>query len=61
VTAVGGYAPFADLAADALRGLDSAGVDDAAVSQVLAAFRQLDPHPDVAAAFQMLHQARVPA
>lgn len=31
------------------------------MSQVLAAFRQLDPHPDVAAAFQMLHQAGVPA
>lgn len=61
LTAMGRYAPFADLAADALRSLDPAGVDDAAVSQVLAAFRQLDPHPDVAAAFQTLREAGVPA
>lgn len=61
LTAMGRYAPFADLAADALRSLAPAGVNDDAVSQVLAAFRQLDPHPDVADAFEMLNGASVPA
>lgn len=54
-------ARFADLAADALRGLAPATVDDRAVGQVLGAFRQLDPHPDVAGAFEVLEEAGVPA
>lgn len=61
LTAMGGYAPFAELAADALRGLDPGGVDDAAVARVLAGFRELGPHPDVAPALEVLRVAGVPA
>jgi 2-haloacid dehalogenase len=61
LTAIGGYAPFAELAADALRGLDPARVDDSAVARVLAGFRELDPRPDVAPAFAALRAAGVPA
>jgi 2-haloacid dehalogenase len=61
LTAMGGYAPFAEVAADALRSLDPAGVDDAAVARVLAGFRELDPHPDVLPALQVLGDAGVPA
>ncbi|HEY3033029.1 MAG TPA: haloacid dehalogenase type II [Streptosporangiaceae bacterium] len=61
LTAMGGYAPFAELAADALRSLYPAGVDDAAVAGVLAGFRELDPHPDVLPALQALGNAGVPA
>jgi 2-haloacid dehalogenase len=61
LTALGGYAPFADLGADSLRSLAPGRIDDDAVERVLAAFRQLDPHPDVARAFELLTQAGVPA
>ena len=60
LTASGGYRPFADVAAEALRGLDSA-VDDAAVTTVTAAMRELDPHPDVEPALRALHAANLPA
>jgi 2-haloacid dehalogenase len=61
LTSMGGYAPFAELAAGALRSLDPARVDDAAVAGVLAGFRELDPHPDVLPALQVLGNAGVPA
>lgn len=62
LTAMDGYAPFTDLAADALRGLaPDDRVDDRAVAHVLAAFQQLDPHPDVEPAFRLLHEAGLPA
>ncbi|MCW6006564.1 haloacid dehalogenase type II [Micromonospora sp. CPCC 205371] len=60
LTAMGRYAPFADLAADALRSVAPASADDA-VAVVLNGFRQLDPHPDVAPAFEILHTTGVPA
>lgn len=62
LTAMGRYAPFADLAADAFRSLAPTFADDAvAVAVVLNGFRQLDPHPDVAPAFEILRTAGVPA
>jgi 2-haloacid dehalogenase len=60
LAASGGYRPFAEVAAETLRGLDSA-VDDAAVATVTAAMRKLDPHPDVEPALRALHDAGIPA
>ncbi len=60
LTAMGGYRPFAGLAADSLRALDPRRVDDAAVTAVLTAFRELDPHPDVEPALRLLGDAGVP-
>jgi 2-haloacid dehalogenase len=59
LTAIGDYRPFADVGAQALRGLAPELVDDAAVDAVLAAFRRLDPHPDVAPALDLLRQGGV--
>lgn len=59
LTALGSYRPFAEVAAETLRGLDST-VDDAAVDTVTAAMRELDPHPDVEPALRTLHDAGVP-
>jgi 2-haloacid dehalogenase len=61
LTAMGEYRPFGDLAATTLRGLDPNRVDDTAVTAVLGAFRQLDPHPDVEPALRMLSDAGIPA
>jgi 2-haloacid dehalogenase len=60
LAAMGQYRPFADLATETLRALQPA-LDDAAVAEVLAAFRELDPHPDVAAALQAVREAGIPA
>jgi 2-haloacid dehalogenase len=59
LTLVDEYRSFAEVAAQALRGLAPDLVDDAAVDAVLAAFRRLDPHPDVAPALDLLQQAGV--
>jgi 2-haloacid dehalogenase len=59
LTTIGGYRPFADLAADALRGLRPT-LDDATVDTVTAAMRQLQPHPDAEPALRALHQAGLP-
>lgn len=59
LTAAGGYRPFSELAASALRDIGQGGVDDGTVEQVLAAFSELDPHPDVAPAFELLRDADV--
>ena len=58
ITAMGGYRPFADLAAQTLRALNPA--TDSAVEAVLGAFRQLDPHPDVEPALRALRDAGIP-
>jgi 2-haloacid dehalogenase len=60
LAALGGYRPFSDVAAETLRGLD-ATVDDDRVAIIVAAMRELDPHPDVEPALQALQQAGVPA
>lgn len=59
LTALGEYQPFAAVAAQALRGLGPDLVNDAAVDVVQAAFRRLDPHPDVGPALDLLRQAGV--
>ena len=59
LTVLDEYRSFADVGAQALRGLAPDLVDDAAVDAVMAAFRRLDPHPDVAPALDLLHQAGV--
>ena len=60
LTVVDEYRSFAQVAAQALRGLAPDLVDDDAVDAVLSAFRRLDPHPDVAPALELLHRAGVP-
>jgi 2-haloacid dehalogenase len=59
LTASGGYRPFAEVAAETLRGLDER-VDDAAVATVTGAMRELRPHPDVEPALRALHDAGLP-
>src|SRR6266508_4560542 len=61
LAALGGYRPFAEVAAETLRGLDSTVVDDDVVAAVTAAMRELDPHPDVQPALRALHDAGTPA
>lgn len=61
LTALGGYRPFADLAGDALRGLEPDRIGEAEVANVLGAFRELDPHPDVEPALRLLRDAGIPA
>ncbi len=61
LAALGGYRPFAEVAAETLRGLDSTVVDDDVVAAVTAAMRELDPHPDVQPALRALHDAGIPA
>jgi 2-haloacid dehalogenase len=60
LAAIGQYRPFADVAAETLRGLAADRIDDAAVATVLGAFRALQPHPDVAPALAQLRGAGVP-
>jgi 2-haloacid dehalogenase len=59
LTALGGYRPFAEVAAETLRGLDP-DLDDKAVATVTAAMRELDPHPDVEPALRALRDAGIP-
>jgi 2-haloacid dehalogenase len=59
LTASGGFRPFAEVAAEGLRGLDQR-VDDGAVTTVLQAMRGLRPHPDVEDGLRRLQEAGVP-
>jgi 2-haloacid dehalogenase len=59
LTTFGCFEPFTAVAAETLRGLD-ARVDDRAVTTVLAAFRELTPHPDAEPALFTLHAAGIP-
>jgi len=61
LTALGGYRPFADLAGETLRGLAPDRIGEPEVTAALAAFRELDPHPDVEPALRQLRDAGVPA
>lgn len=61
LTVLGGYRDFADLAGDALRNLAPERIGDDEVAAVLAAFAELDPHPDVEPALRLLAEAGVPA
>jgi 2-haloacid dehalogenase len=60
LAALGGYRPFTDVAVETLRGLNTM-VNDEAVASVVAAMRELDPHPDVEPALRALHDAGIPA
>jgi 2-haloacid dehalogenase len=60
LAAMGQHQPFGALAAESLRGI-APELDDSAVDRVLAAFLELDPHPDVEPALRALRDAGVPA
>ena len=60
LTALGGFRSFGEVAAETLRGLDDSIDYDAAV-MVIAAMRELRPHPDVEAGLRRLRAAGVPA
>jgi 2-haloacid dehalogenase len=61
LTAAGSYAPFRDVAADALQTLFSAhGIEDAGVVDgVLAGFAELPAHPDVGPGLRRIHDQGV--
>lgn len=59
IVASGGYQPFADVAKSSLRSTVGGALDDDAVGAVLAGFAELDPHPDVAPAVRLAHDAGV--
>jgi 2-haloacid dehalogenase len=59
LTALGGFAPFAEVATQTLRGLDDR-VDEQAATTVVSAMRELEPHPDVEAGLRRLHAAGLP-
>ena len=60
LTATGDYRPFADIAAGALASATGHTLSEDAVRGIMAGFAELDPHPDVAAAFGRARQAGVP-
>jgi 2-haloacid dehalogenase len=60
LAAMGRYEPFPALAAENLRAL-APGIAEPTVKAVLGAFRELDPHPDVEPALQILRDAAIPA
>ncbi|WP_129663617.1 haloacid dehalogenase type II [Phytoactinopolyspora endophytica] len=57
LVASGGYRPFGDVAAAALRSTVGSALDDDAVRTVLAGFAELDPHPDVEPAVRVAAEA----
>jgi 2-haloacid dehalogenase len=59
LTALGEFRPFAEVGVEVLRGLDERA-DERAAKTVVAAMRELRPHPDVPAALERLHDAGVP-
>ncbi|MBE1877176.1 haloacid dehalogenase type II [Myceligenerans pegani] len=59
LAAGGGYRPFGDVAAGALRSATGSALDDDAAGAVLAGFAELDPHPDVLPAVRLARDAGV--
>jgi 2-haloacid dehalogenase len=59
LTALGGFRPFADVAAETLRGLDDR-VDDSMAAAIVAAMREMRPHSDVEAGLRRLNAAGIP-
>jgi 2-haloacid dehalogenase len=59
LVAIGGYRPFGDIAADALRSTADSPITDQQVHDVLAGFAELDPHPDVEPAMRTARDAGV--
>jgi 2-haloacid dehalogenase len=59
LVATGGYRPFGEIAADALRSAADSPVTDEQVHDVLAGFAELDPHEDVEPAMRTAGEAGV--
>lgn len=59
LAASGGYRPFGDVAAGALRSATGHALDDEAAGGVLAGFAELDPHPDVLPAVRLARGAGI--
>lgn len=59
LVASGGYRPFGEIAADALRSAADGPVTDEQVHDVLAGFAELDPHEDVEPAMRTAGEAGV--
>lgn len=59
LVASGGYRPFGEIAASALRSTVGSSLDGDAVRSVLGGFAELDPHPDVEPAVRMAREAGI--
>lgn len=59
LAAAGGYRPFGEVAAGALRSATGGALGDEASGAVLAGFGELDPHPDVVPAVRLARDAGV--
>ncbi len=59
LVASGGYRPFGEIAAEALRSAADGPLTDKRMRDVLAGFAELDPHPDVEPAMRAAHEAGV--
>jgi 2-haloacid dehalogenase len=59
LVASGGYRPFGEIAAAALRSNAGSSLSDDTVSTILAGFAELDPHPDVQPAVRLARDAGV--
>ncbi|NEE03616.1 haloacid dehalogenase type II [Phytoactinopolyspora halotolerans] len=57
LAATGGYRPFSDIAASALRSSTDSTLDDPTIRDILAGFAGLDPHHDVVDAVHLAHDA----
>jgi 2-haloacid dehalogenase len=59
LVAAGGYRPFGEIAANALRSTADSPITDQQVHDVLAGFAELDPHPDVEPAMRTARDAGI--
>lgn len=59
LAAAGGYRPFGDIAAGALRTATRGALDDEQTRTVLAGFAELDAHPDVVPAVRLARESGV--
>lgn len=59
LVASGGYRPFGDVAASALRSSTDTELSDGTVRPILAGFAELDPHPDVEPTMRLARDAGV--
>jgi 2-haloacid dehalogenase len=61
LTAIGGYRPFAEVAASALASLSNNHLSEEQIAGVLAGFRELEPHADATTALQAVRDGGVRA
>lgn len=59
LVASGGYRPFGEIAASALRSTAETTLSDEAISTITSGFAELDPHPDVEPAMRLARDAGV--